>query len=149
MKVDFPIISADSHITEAPNTYIDYIDPQYADVAPRVVETEDRGDLYIIDGMKRTIPMGLVAAAGQDPDKLNTRTKYADLPRSGYDARYRLADQTLDGVSAEVIYPSVGMVLCNHRDFDYKKAAMDAYNRWIAEYCSVDPLRLLALGQTA
>jgi len=41
------------------------------------------------------------------------------------------------------------MVLCNHRDFDYKKAAMDAYNRWIAEYCSVDPLRLLALGQTA
>jgi predicted TIM-barrel fold metal-dependent hydrolase len=25
---------------------------------------------------------------------------------------------------------------------------MDAYNRWIAEYCSVDPLRLLALGQT-
>jgi predicted TIM-barrel fold metal-dependent hydrolase len=52
-------------------------------------------------------------------------------------------------VSAEVIYPSVGMVLCNHRDFDYKKAAMDAYNRWIAEYCSVDPLRLLALGQTA
>jgi len=39
-------------------------------------------------------------------------------------------------------------VLCNHPDFEYKKAAMDAYNRWIAEYCSVDPQRLLALGQT-
>ena len=31
MHVDFPIISADSHITEAPNTYVDYIDPKYAD----------------------------------------------------------------------------------------------------------------------
>ena len=35
MRVDHPIISADSHITEAPNTYIDYIDPAYRDIAPR------------------------------------------------------------------------------------------------------------------
>ena len=148
MHVDFPIISADSHITEAPNTYLDHIDPKYADVAPRLVETEDKGDIYVIDGMKRTIPMGLVAAAGQHADDLNTRARYADLHKSGYDATYRIADQNRDGVSAEIIYPSVGMVLCNHPDFDYKKAAMDAYNRWIAEYCSVDPQRLLALGQT-
>ncbi|MFN0092772.1 MAG: amidohydrolase family protein, partial [Acidimicrobiales bacterium] len=148
MKVDFPIISADSHITEAPNTYIDYIEPKYASIAPRVVETEDKGDLYVIEGMKRTIPMGLIAAAGQKPEELNTKAKYADLPKSGYDPTYRLADMERDGVSAEVIYPSVGMVLCNHPDYDYQKATMDAYNRWIAEYCSVAPDRLLALGQT-
>ncbi len=149
MKVDFPIISADSHITEAPNTYLDYIEPAYVDRAPRVVETDDRGDLYVIHGMKRSIPMGLVAAAGQDAMSLNTKARYADLPKSGYDSSYRIADQNRDGVSAEVIYPSVGMVLCNHPDFDYKKAAMDAYNRWISEYCDRDRNRLLALGQTA
>ena len=80
---------------------------------------------------------------------LNTRARYSDIHRSGYDSSYRIADQNRDGVSCEVIYPSVGMVLCNHPDFDYKKAAMDAYNRWIAEYCSVDPQRLLALGPDA
>jgi len=148
VKVDYPIISADSHITEAPNTYVDYIDAKYVATAPRVVETEDKGDLFVIEGMKRTIPMGLVAAAGQDPMALKTRARYSDIPRSGYDSSYRIADQNRDGVSCEVIYPSVGMVLCNHPDFEYKKAAMDAYNRWIAEYCSVDPQRLLALGQT-
>ena len=42
----------------------------------------------------------------------------------------------------------VGMGLCNHPDFDYKRAAMQAYNRWISEYCDVDRTRLLALGQT-
>ncbi len=148
MKVDYPIISADSHITEAPNTYRDYIDAKYVDIAPHVVETEDRGDIYVIDGMKTTIPMGLVAAAGQDPTKLNTKARYHELPKSGYDANFRVADQDRDGVSAEVIYPSVGMVLCNHPDFDYKKAAMDAYNRWISDYCDVDRNRLLAMGQT-
>ena len=41
------------------------------------------------------------------------------------------------------------MVLCNHPDFDYKKACFDAYNRWIAEYCGAHPERLLGCGQTA
>ena len=149
MKVDYPIISADSHITEAPNTYLDYIDPKYHDTAPRIVETENKGDIYVIDGMRATIPMGLVAAAGQEWNELNSKAKYSEIHRSGWDSNYRLADQKRDGISAEVIYPSVGMVLCNHPDFDYKKAAMDAYNRWISEYCSVDPNRLIGLGQTA
>jgi len=82
VHVDFPIISADSHITEAPNTYVDYIDPKFAEIAPRVVETGDKGDLYVIDGMSRTIPMGLVAAAGQAADDLNLRAKYKDLHKS-------------------------------------------------------------------
>ena len=73
MKVNYPIISADSHIAEAPNTYTDYIDPKWRDVAPHVIETDDKGDLYVIDGMKRTINMGLIAAAGQAPEDLNPK----------------------------------------------------------------------------
>ncbi len=60
-----------------------------------------------------------------------------------------MADQDRDGVAAEVIYPSVGMVLCNHPDADYKKACFDAYNLWIAEFSGAHPDRLLGLGQTA
>ncbi|MEL6985434.1 MAG: amidohydrolase, partial [Actinomycetota bacterium] len=65
MQINHPIISADSHITEAPDTYSAYIDPKYRDIAPHIRETADKGDLYVIDGMKQTIGMGLVAAAGQ------------------------------------------------------------------------------------
>jgi predicted TIM-barrel fold metal-dependent hydrolase len=60
-----------------------------------------------------------------------------------------MADQQRDGVSAEIIYPTVGMQLCNHPDFDYKKACFDAYNRWIADYSSADPNRLICAGQTS
>ena len=43
-------ISADSHITEPPNCYIDYIDPKYRDIAPHIVSDERLGDIYRIDG---------------------------------------------------------------------------------------------------
>ena len=52
----------------------------------------------------------------------------------GWDPKARLADQDKDGVAAEIIYPTVGMLICNHPDIDYKKACFDAYNLWIAEY---------------
>ena len=109
-----------------------------------------KGDLFIIDGLNQPIPMGLVAAAGKKAEELPTfGAKFEELHRGGWDPNARLADQDRDGVAAEVIYPTVGMLLCNHPDFDYKKACFDAYNLWIAEYASTHPDRLIGLGQTA
>jgi uncharacterized protein len=147
-----PIISADSHIMEPPGTYIDRIDRRYRDSAPRVVANASGADTYVIPGMDDTIPMGLVAAAGKRADELGgalRSAKFAELHRGGWDPEARMADQDRDGIAAEVIYPSVGMVLCNHPDADYKKACMDAYNLWIAEYCGAHPDRLFGAGQTA
>ncbi|MFQ5699772.1 MAG: amidohydrolase family protein [Myxococcota bacterium] len=148
--MDFPVISADSHITEPPHTYVDYIDPAWRDRAPHLEDGGEAGDLFWIDGMPRPIPMGLVAAAGKPAEEIRVGgVRFEDLHRSGWDPKVRLADQDRDGVAAEIIYPTVGMVLCNHRDFDYKKACFDAYNRWVSEYCATHPARLLGCGQTA
>ncbi len=147
-----PIISADSHIMEPPDTYYPRIDKKYKDDAPRLVHDAQRGDIFQVPGMKDTIPIGLVAAAGKKAEELAGAAgavKFADLQRGGWDPEARMADQDRDGVAAEVIYPSVGMVLCNHPDGDYKKACFDAYNLWIAEFCGSHPDRLLGLGQTA
>ena len=147
--MSYPIISADSHITEAPDTYTKYMDARWLDKAPRIVRT-DAGDVFQIDGMARPIHLGLVAAAGKAPDEIRaTGARFEDLHRGGWDPDARLLDQDRDGVAAEVIYPTVGMMLCNHRDFDYKHACFDAYNRWIAEFCDRHPTRLLGCGQTA
>jgi len=147
----FPVISADSHITEPPNTYIDFIDPAFRDRAPKMVDMgEGLGDMFVIDGMKKPIPMGLVAAAGKPPEEIRVRgVRFDDLHRGGWDPQARLSDQERDGVAAEIIYPTVGMQLCNHADPDYKHACFDAYNRWIAAYCDAHPTRLLGCGQTA
>ena len=150
LQIGKPIISADSHITEPPNTYIDYIDKKFADRAPRMVRHDKYGDIFVIDGLDTKVPMGLVAAAGVDPKELRPGgAVWEDLHRGGWDPNYRVAEQERDGIGAEVLYPTVGMMLCNHPDFDYKKACFDAYNRWLHGYCSEQPKRLLGLGQTA
>ena len=144
------IISADSHITEPPDTYTARIDPKYRDRAPHLVHHESLGDIFVIPGMNQPIPMGLVAAAGKDARQIATfGVKFEELHRGGWDPEARLLDQDRDGVRGEIIYPTVGMALCNHRDIDLKKACMDAYNLWIAEYCSAHPDRLFGTGQTA
>jgi hypothetical protein len=53
-----PIISADSHITEAPGTYLDRIDHRFKDRAPRIVHDPVRGDLFVIAGLDKPIPWG-------------------------------------------------------------------------------------------
>ena len=121
-----PIISSDSHIMEPPDTYIARIDHKYKDIAPRVVWQEKGGDTYVVEGMKQTIPMGLVAAAGVSAEGLATSARFAkfdDLHRGGWDPEARMADQDRDGVDAEVIYPSVGMVLCNHPELTTRRPA--------------------------
>jgi predicted TIM-barrel fold metal-dependent hydrolase len=145
-----PIISADSHITEPPDTYTARIDKHFKDRAPHVVHDAQRGDMFIIQGLAKPIPMGLVAAAGKPAHELKRfGGRFEDMHRGGWDPQARLADQDRDGVAAEILYPTVGMMICNHPDFDYKKACFDAYNLWIAEYCDAHPDRLIGVGQTA
>ncbi len=145
-----PIISADSHVTEPAGTYVDRIDRRFKDRAPHVVRDPERGDLFVIEGMDKPIPMGLVAAAGKPAEALTIfGARFEDMHAGGWDPDARLADQNRDGVAAEVLYPTVGMMLCNHPDFEYKHACFEAYNLWIAEYCSAHPERLLGVGQTA
>jgi uncharacterized protein len=142
-------ISADSHITEPPNCYIDYIDPAFRDTAPVIRNFPKMGDAFVIEGFQNPVSLGLVAAAGKAPSDIRDEALFDDLWRSGWDANYRIADQDRDGVGAELIYPTVGMLLCNHPDFNYKKACFEAYNRWLSDYCSVAPDRLCGLAQVS
>ncbi|MCK9991481.1 MAG: hypothetical protein Dbin4_00001, partial [Alphaproteobacteria bacterium] len=66
-------ISSDSHITEPPNCYIDFIDPKFRDRAPRMVDDGKGGDAFYVEGIKRPINVGLAAAAGKDPKDLRGR----------------------------------------------------------------------------
>ena len=144
------IFSADSHITEPPDTYTARIDPKFRDRAPHIVRDEKRGDIFVIPGMKNPIPMGLVAAAGKTAEEIAMfGVKFEDLHRGGWDPEARLADQERDGIDGEILYPTVGMAICNHRDRDFMKACFDAYNLWITEYCAGHPDRLFGIGQTA
>src|SRR5438034_11798081 len=95
------LISADSHVTEPPGTYVDRIDRAYRDRAPHMVHDDKLGDIFVIEGLERPVPMGLVAAAGKSAEELaRFGARFEDLHRGGWDPDARLADQDKDGVSA-------------------------------------------------
>src|SRR4051812_12745359 len=146
-----PCISADSHVTEPPGTYIDRIDPAYRDRAPRLANHDALGDVMLIDNGASLVPFWLVAAAGRPTEEvvLDSGRTFDELHRGGWDPQARLVDQDTDGVVAEVVYPSVGMLLCTPPDADYQRACFNAYNEWIAEFCAFAPQRLIGIGQTA
>ena len=109
-----------------------------------------RGDLFVIEGLDKPIPMGLIAAAGKSAEDLAMfNARFEDMHRGGWDPEARLDAQDRDGVHGEILYPTVGMMLCNHPDFDYKTACFDAYNRWLQSYCEAAPDRLFGQAQTA
>ena len=144
-------ISADSHITEPGDCYLPFIDPAFRDRAPIAITHDVMGAAMSVDNGRSVIPYGMIAAAGRPWDQIGPflHVGWDELHEGGWDPKARLDEQDRDGVSVEVLYPSVGMLLCNHPDVDYKHACFDAYNQWLAEFCSVAPDRLIGLGQTA
>ena len=84
-------ISADSHVTEPPDTYIDRIDPAFRDRAPRLHHDDTLGDVMLIDNGQSLVPYWLVAAAGRPADevRLDSGRTFAELHRGGWDPEAR------------------------------------------------------------
>jgi predicted TIM-barrel fold metal-dependent hydrolase len=51
-----------------------------------------------------------------------------------------------DGVSAEVLYPTLALSLFSITDVELQQACFTVYNDWIAEYCHACPDRLIGVG---
>ena len=64
-------ISADSHVTEPGDCYVDRIDPKFRDRAPVATTDDTMGAVMLIDNGRSRIPYGMVAAAGRPPETIN------------------------------------------------------------------------------
>src|SRR5262245_12620377 len=104
-----PIISADSHVAEPPNCYVDHIDDRFRERAPRMVHDARLGDMFQLEGSQTPLPMAFISAAGKAPEEMRAKgVRFEDLHRGGWDPDARMADQDRDGIGAEILYPSVG-----------------------------------------
>ena len=63
----------------------------------------------------------------------------------GWDPRARLGEMEVDGVSAEVLYPTYGLRLFALEDAELQEACFRIANDWLIEYCRVAPGRLVGI----
>ena len=142
------LFSADSHVNETEDCYAE-IDPAYRDRRPRAHYDPVEGAQLIVPGLGFDIPTSKLSRAGIAYEDWSRPQRWEELHPAGYDPKARLAIQDEEGIVGEVIYPSAGMVICQHPDLDYKKACFEAYNRWLARFCETDPKRLIGIGMAA
>jgi uncharacterized protein len=98
------------------------------------------------------VPLGFIDGAGFGPRERLDRAKtmkFSDVWLAAYRGEERVPCMDQDGIAAELIYASVGMGICMHRDAEYKDACMWAYNRWLAAMCADAPDRVFGMAQTA
>ena len=137
-------IDSDTHFFETVSLWSEYIEPQFRDRVPRLVE-RGRRLLLDVDGVVYpTSPTHSGLASLYHPDGRPTDAVSANQ-RLSIDGPARLARMDRIGTFVEVIYPTLGMM--GHSAIgDPRLAAAHAraYNRFAADFCSADPQRLRA-----
>ncbi len=135
----YTIISSDSHVIEPPSLWIDRIDSEFLDRAPRLVEEKD-GDWWYVDG-QRTDSLGENIQADlrfTDPEAMSIVDRFSNVRPGGYIPDEFAKDLEIDGIAGAVVYPSVVSVWTVN-DSAFLSAMFQAYNDWLAEFCQAHP----------
>ena len=143
------IISADSHFVEPPTMWAERIDAKFRDRAPHTQQGYKGrpGEWFMCENIQ-PVQVGGFFGSGKSSEELPEHLKkgFEVAPKSVWDPAERLKEQDRDGVSAEGLYTSMGMLLFGLDDAELRAASFTAFNDWAAEYCSYDPKRLIGLG---
>ncbi len=137
------LISVDDHIVEPPTMFDAHWPDKYADRKPRVVKTDDGGDIWEFEG-ERAVSVGLNAVAGCPPDEYNLDpTEYTQMRPGCFRAEERIGDMSAAGVLAGLNFPTFphfcGQYFGRIADKEIALAAVRAYNDWHVDEWAGEP----------
>ena len=149
--VNYKLFSADSHVSEPTDLWLERIEPAYHFRAPRVETREKDGklqDFMIYEGFPpHPVSVGVASAArgGNKNEYTDSGKGYREALTGGWDPVARLIDQDVDGVEAEILHCTLCFRLFWLQDAALQRACFTAYNDWLAEYSSHSPKRLIGV----
>ena len=146
---DNPYVSADGHVVEPADLWTTRMDRKFRDRAPRV-ESRPEADYYVIDGLA-PFAVGLEGVTLEDKIAGEITTvighRHSETRPGASDPQARLADQDLDHLRAEVLYPGAfGLQFWTLTDAAYQRECFRVYNDWLGEFCAAAPERFLGAG---
>src|SRR5687768_1796811 len=150
LKNGFRWIDSDMHLAEPGNLWDAYIDPKYRAIYPQWTHTDATYNSLLASPGGDT--PGAASSATQQQHAIGAAEikarHYEDykpyIDESG--AVIRPSGQLLamdrEGVDIAVLFPTVGQRGWREAPNDVSLALAQAYNRWLADFCSADPARL-------
>jgi predicted TIM-barrel fold metal-dependent hydrolase len=161
--MQYKAISADGHVNEPPNLWVENLPPSMRERGPHVIETtKTKGHAWIMEGQSRPSPMGFNSMYFRSAKRFDRASlvegfkqikdrgvRYEDVFPGSYDPAARVEEITEDKTDAEVIFNGVGTVwngikLCPDKDLSL--ACFKVYNDWIASFQAHAPERFICNG---
>ena len=135
------MVSADCHVSEPANLWVERIDEKYRHRLSRIEVDANGVKWSVVEGYK---PMKIrdLRVQGEDAERNNVGKS---------DPEQRLRDHARDGIDAEVIFPNRGLQMWATPDPVFSNAQCKVYNDWSWEvfgpyYDRMSPLACMATG---
>src|SRR5436305_5334854 len=151
-KNGFKVFDSDMHIMEPPDLWERYIDPEFKEIAPLGMITENVRDLRIrfpadqSDGGTLRLPH-----RGHNFER--NQALYREDAARGWSGEVQREAMDVEGLDAAVMFPSRGLnVLVGQQgggrvsDSRFAAAIARAYNNWLYDLCQTDPRHMLGAG---
>jgi uncharacterized protein len=144
-KNGFKIFDSDMHIMEPPDLWERYIDPEFRNLAPHGTTSENVRDLRT---MFPSVESTRARTVLQGRNYERNQALYADHSSRGWTADCQIEAMDVEGLDVAVLFPSRGLSVLTFQDMEPRFAAAiaRAYNNWLADFCRLDPKRLLGSG---
>jgi predicted TIM-barrel fold metal-dependent hydrolase len=145
------LMSADDHMIEPPDLWIDRMPAKYRDSCPRIVEVDGR-QAWKFNGEITHIPMGscrpLPGFKEEGYPPAPGTANFSEIRPGCFDPVERLKDMDVDGVWGQLCFPNYSR-FAGHRfflnvsDIELGLACLQTYNDYLLdEWCATNPERL-------
>ncbi len=152
--VRYTFISVDDHLMEPPHTFEGRMPRKFEARAPRVEETEEGHQVWVIDGVPY-FQVGFMCVAGRPREDHRVEpARYEEIRPGCYDIHARVKDMDIGGIWASVNFPSGvtgfgGTLFSELEDTEFGLACVRAWNDWLfEEWYGPYPERIVPLGIT-
>ena len=149
-KNGFKVMDSDMHVIEPWDMWLQYIEPEYKDRAPKGLRAS-RMDFSLevggrpVSQFRTSVNTEAKIKFDDRLDSENQRVQdYQDAIERGFDPVSQLKAMDREGIDVAVLFPTrgLGAVGLEYDDDRLAAAVARAYNNWLADFCREDPTRL-------
>ena len=138
--------SADSHVVEPLDLWLQRLPANLRDRAPRIAEVDGEPRL-LVEGM---VPRRMGGGGNTEAQRRDRERESESHFRSGgWDPTQRILDLDEDGVWGEVLYPTIALFGFMIPDPELRWASCQAYNDWLAETFAAQSQRFAGAAMVA